>query len=92
MSRPSRTEEDRLEALEGAAALLSGVQHASGVLAVRLRQVKRRAPSLAELIGLASDELVRIVDGCDSAHELLKRILAAEQERRTQNNGGTDDD
>lgn len=62
MSRPSRNEERRLEALEGAAGLLAQARDATGVLAIRLRQIWRRAPELAHVIEPADQELGDIVD------------------------------
>jgi len=86
MSRPSRSEEKRLEALEGIAALLSQVLEATGILAVRLRQVQRRAPELARVINPASEELRLIVDSCDDARRLLGEVLEMEQARRREQN------
>ena len=62
---------------------------ACGILAVRLRQIGRRAPELGELVELAAREVGRIVDGSDEAQELLKRVLEGEQRERTRADGGS---
>ena len=86
MSRPSRSEQERLEALEGASALLDEALRACGILSVRLRQVWRRAPELGAALELAGDEVARVVDGCDGARELLHQVLEVEQEERSRRN------
>ena len=89
MSRPSRTESQQLEALEGAAALLHRALEASGVLTIRIRQIWRRNPQYGMYFGLVEEELARIVDACDQAQELLHQVLAADQEERCSKNSGT---
>ena len=83
MSRPSKEDEQRLEGLEGVSALQDAVQTSAGVLAVRLRQIQRRAPEVTEWIRLADEELARLVDSCDDAQELLAGVLAADQAVRS---------
>ena len=92
MSRPSQAEQARLEALEGASALLYSVLDSCGVLAIRLRQVLRRAPELGHLICPAIEELTMVVDRCDQAHELLKAVLVEEQVGRSKRNRRDNDD
>jgi len=88
MSRPSKTDARKLEALEGAAGLLAQARDRTGILAIRLRQILRRAPEMARVIEPAGDELTAIVDYCDDARELLGEGLAFEQERRSVKNSG----
>lgn len=88
MSRPSKAEQERLEALEGMSALLDGVMRACGIVAVRLRQARRREPHLAGVLEPASEELALIVDSCDQAHEMVKAVLIASQARRTREDQG----
>ena len=87
MSRPSRKDEHRLEGLEGVSALQDAIQRSAGLLAVRLRQIQRRAPDVTEKLRLADEELARLVDACDDAQELLAGVLAADQEVRSKQGG-----
>lgn len=88
MSRPSKTESAKLEALEGASGLLAQAMEATGILTIRLRQALRRAPRLDHILSPAEDELAIIVDNCDDARELLGRLLEIEQEQRRKDNRG----
>lgn len=83
MSRPSKSDEGRLEGLEGVSALHDQIQTSVGILTVRLRQIQRRAPQMTEWIRLADEELTRLADSCDDAQELLAAVLAADQEVRS---------
>ena len=83
MSRPSKTDEKKLEGLEGVSALHDKIQTSAGILAVRLRQIQRRAPDATEKLELADEELAQLVDACDDAQELLAGVLAADQETRS---------
>ena len=87
MSRPSKSDEQRLAGLEGVSALLDKTQASAGILAVRLRQIQRRAPDATEKLELADQELARLVDSCDDAQELLAGVLAADQETRSRQGG-----
>lgn len=87
MSRPSRGDARRLEALEGIAGLLAQALDAADVLAIRLRQVERRAPELGALIGPAREELALVVGRCDRAQELVRAILAEDQVDRNSAGG-----
>jgi hypothetical protein len=69
--------------LEGAAALLAQALIATGTLAVRLRQIERRAPGLIGLLEPADRELALIVDACDRAQELIGGVLAKGQAERS---------
>ncbi len=91
MSRPSRTEAERLERLESASMHLADAQIAAGILSVRVRQMLHRLPGqYTDLSAGASMELARIVDRCDAAHELLGEELARLQgERRRSNKRGS---
>jgi len=84
MSRPSKRDARRLEGLEGATALLAQALDAAGILAVRIRQVARRAPALRELVDPADEELCTIVDACDQAQELIGGVLAEGQAERSE--------
>ena len=83
MSRPSKTDEKKLEGLEGVSALHDKIQTSAGILAVRLRQIQRRAPDATEKLELADEELAQLVDACDDAQELLAGVLAADQKVRS---------
>jgi len=83
MSRPSKSDEQRLAGLEGVSALHDQIQTSAGLLAVRLRQIQRRAPDATEKLALADQELARLVDSCDDAQELLAGVLAADQKVRS---------
>lgn len=83
MSRPSRTEAERLEMLEGISALQDAIQESVGILAVRLRQIQRRAPDVMEWIRLADEELARLADSCDDAQGLIAAMLSIEQQKRS---------
>ena len=66
--------------------MLHSALDSCGVLAIRLRQVLRRAPELGHLVCPAMEELAMVVDRCDQAHELLKDVLAEEQAERSNKN------
>ena len=83
MSRPSKTDEKKLEGLEGVSALHDKIQTSAGILAVRLRQIQRRAPDATEKLELADEELAQLVDSCDDAQELLAGVLASDQKVRS---------
>lgn len=83
MSRPSRTEAKRLEMLEGISALQDAIQESVGILAVRLRQIQRRAPDVMEWVRLADEELARLADSCDDAQGLIVAMLSTEQQKRS---------
>lgn len=91
MSRPSRDAEQRIEALEGAAGQIAEALQSCGILSVRLRQIWRQVPQLLPELEWARDELVRIVDACDSARSNLQNVLATEQDRRTEQNRGSNE-
>jgi hypothetical protein len=89
MSRPSSAESEQLERLEAASALLANVSQAAGILAVRLRQILHRLPARYRDLALgAGEELTRVVDACDRAHELLGEELAVLQDRRSRKHAG----
>lgn len=86
MSRPSRRESKMLERLEGVAAQHHAIQQSAGLLDIRLRQIHRRAPQVAEYIELASAELAMLADAVDGAQTLVAAELATQQQQRSRNN------
>ena len=88
MSRPSKAESLELRRLETASALLYDVLTATGFLAIRLRQVHRRAPQLVDVVNPGQQELARIVDSVDQARELLGAVLEEKQWERSRKNAG----
>jgi hypothetical protein len=83
MSRPSKAEARRLELLEGATASLTAAAKAARILDLRLSQLRELAPGLGWLFVLARRELERATGHLDAAHEAVKQVLAADQERRS---------
>jgi hypothetical protein len=65
---------------------LADVLKATGFLAIRLRQIHRRAPQLSALVDPGQAELSRIVDQADRAQELLGELLAQKQAERRYHN------
>ena len=91
MSRPSKTEQAELEALESAAALNAAVQHCCKFLELRIRQAERRALGHAEILavlGPAHDELDSIDAAATGIRQLVGALLADRQEERVKQNGG----
>lgn len=89
MSRPSKSEAVQLEALESVAGLVADIQHAVGILSIRIRQIKRRGDQqLQPIIESAGVELARIADDADDSHGLLCQVLAELQAARTAREGG----
>lgn len=83
--RPCSSETDELERLEGAHCRLASALECAGILAVRIRQVERRAPAeLLKAIRPAQDELGTLVDKLDAAHSLLQQLLDERQSRRAE--------
>jgi len=65
--------------------MIARAQEAAGIVAIRLRQVQRRAPALHELVIQGQGQLTAMVDALDEAHELLGEVLeekAAERHRK----------
>jgi hypothetical protein len=91
MSRPSKAESLELRRLETVAALLYDVLTATGFLAIRLRQVRRRAPQVIDVVDPGQQELARIVDNVDQARELLGAVLEEKQRERSLKNSGGDE-
>ena len=91
MSRPTKGEAVELERLERAAGKVAGAQEAAGIVAIRLRQVLRRAPALRELVVHGQGQLTAIADALDEAHELLCAVLDEKQrERHARHFGGVE--
>ena len=82
MARPTKAEEVELERLERAAGMLARGQEATGILAIRMRQVERRAPGLRELVRAGQSQLVVIADALDEAHALLGEVLDEKAKER----------
>ena len=72
-----------LEKMEGAAGNLASAMKSVGILAVRLRQIYRRVPELAELVERVDRELAGMVDDLDCAHEQVSSVLADMQGERS---------
>ncbi len=72
--------------METASAVLADALRAIGILAIRLRQIQRRVPHLTDLVNPGQQELARLTDDCDTAHELLGQILAEKQDDRRAKN------
>jgi len=91
MVRPTKAEAAELEALERASGMIATAQEAAGILAIRLRQVARRAPALAVLVGAGQTQLTALVDALDDAHGLLGGVLGQKHQDRSEKHwGGTD--
>lgn len=89
MARPSRSNEDLLEALETISAALAIAGHQAAVLNVRLRAVRRRVCSQASLyntINPAMEQLAELTDSLQLAQGTLHDALAAMQRQRNQAN------
>lgn len=83
MSRPSKAESIELARLERAAGMIAAAQESAGIIAIRLRQVERRAPQLHELVTAGQGQLTAIADGLDEAHALLAAVLEAKHAERS---------
>lgn len=83
MSRPSRNDSARLEALETASVHLNDAMQSCGILAAHLRRIYRRVPQLDHIVELANGEMVRIIDDCDAAHDCVKQVLQSDQAQRS---------
>jgi hypothetical protein len=91
MVRPTKAESEELEALERASGRIATAQEAAGILAIRLRQVARRAPALSVLVGAGQVQLTALVDALDDAHGLLSGVLGQKHQDRSQTHwGGTE--
>jgi hypothetical protein len=77
-----------MAALEGASMQLYSALQSAGLLAVRLRQIQRRAPGLLDILRPADEEIARLVDACDRAHQLIAGQLAADQATRSERDPG----
>jgi hypothetical protein len=75
MSRPSRAAGIELERLECAAGQIARAQDLAGIVAIRLRQVQRRAPGLQELLVTGQAQLTALADALDEAHTLVSAVL-----------------
>jgi len=89
MSRPSKAEALELARLERAAGMIAGAQEAAGIVAIRLRQVRRRAPALRELVVHGQGQLTAIADALDEAHALLGAVLEEKQRERHEQHFGS---
>jgi hypothetical protein len=91
MSRPSKIEAAELERLECLAAFTADIVQATGILAIRMRQIMRRVegePAVMAVAQPASKELARIVDAADDMHRLIGCMLEERQRERTEKNCG----
>ena len=91
MSRPSKTEQAELEALESMAALLASIRQCNRVLALRIRQAERRALGheyILAVLGPSHDELDSISASADGIRQLLRELLDTRQQERILKNGG----
>lgn len=82
--RPSRAESRELEALECASARVAHAQETAAIVALRFRQVERRAPGLSELTRTGQAQITQMVDALDEAHELLAQVLNEKHQVRSQ--------
>jgi hypothetical protein len=83
MSRPTKEELGERDTLEDASARLDSAGDLCGILAVRLRQMYRRHPSLYDRFVEANEQLTELSDDVDAASEAIRDILAARQEKRS---------
>jgi len=93
MSRPSKAEQEELQALESIAALNAAVQHCCKFLELRIRQAERRALGHAEILavlGPTQDELDSIAQAGVGIRQLVGTLLADRQAERCKQNGGAD--
>ncbi len=88
MSRPTKAETLELARLERAAGKVAGAQEAAGIMAIRLRQVRRRVPALRELVTQGQVQVTAIADALDEAHELLGAVLEEKQKERHERHFG----
>lgn len=89
MSRPTKSESERLEAMESAAALLAEMDVALDVLERRLAHLKHRAsPRLLSLFQAVEAEVSRVEEKRGGAREYLHRALAIGQRKRREDNRG----
>jgi len=89
MSRPTKAEAIELERLERAAGMIARAQEEAGIVAIRLRQVQRRAPALRELVVQGQGQLTALADALDEAHELLGAVLEEKRAARHRKHFGT---
>lgn len=82
MSRPSKAESEELERLERASGLVAGAQETLEIIALRLRQVQRRVPALAELATAGQAQSGAALEALDEAHGLLSAVLTEKQAAR----------
>jgi len=91
MSRPTKAEAIELKRLERAAGMIAGAQEAAGIVAIRLRQVRRRAPALRELVRMGQVQLTAMADALDEAHALLGAVLEEKAAERHRKHFGTEE-
>lgn len=84
MSRPSKAESLELARLERAQGMIAGAHELTGLVALRLRQVQRRAPLLGELIAAGQAQVTALADALDEAHELIAAVLETKHEARSE--------
>jgi len=92
MSRPSKAESVELERLEVASGMLAHALEVGGIVAIRLRQVQRRAPALHELIVAGQGQLTAMVDAMDEAYGLLHEVLSDKYAQRHKAHFGGESD
>ena len=90
MGRPNKAAAIELERLERAAGMLATAQEAAGILAIRFRQILRRAPALDELVTAGQRQLTAIADALDEAHVLLAEVLEVKASERHEAHFGGD--
>ena len=91
MSRPSKADQEELQALESIAALNSAVQDCRQFLELRIRQAQRRALGHAEILAVlepTQDELDSIAQAGVGICQLVSGLLAERQAERSKKNGG----
>jgi hypothetical protein len=73
-----------LARLERAAGMVANAHELTGLVALRLRQVQRRAPLLGELIEAGQRQVTALADALDEAHALIDAVLTEKHEVRSE--------